>query len=103
MPEEEPLVQLARKSIEELNEKYRSSQRRYFLPLSCARRWNPVEAIWMGYEPEHGKLAELNALLAAAPRSVRTRHRRGGGRLGGVKYVITLDTDTQLPRDSAGG
>ena len=62
-----------------------------------------MERIWMGYERKRGKLAELNGLL------------RGGGIAGdrfslvvgdiavlsGVKYVITLDTDTQLPRDSA--
>ena len=55
----------------------------------------------MGYERKRGKLADLNAFL------------RGGGSdrfslvvgetavLPNVKYVITLDTDTQLPRDSA--
>ena len=34
LPEDEPLLLLARQRIEELNEKYRSSERRYFLPLS---------------------------------------------------------------------
>ena len=55
----------------------------------------------MGYERKRGKLADLNALL------------RGGGVgqlslivgdidvLQDVRYVITLDTDTQLPRDAA--
>ena len=34
MPEDEPLLRLARKRIEELNEKYGSVKRRHFLPLS---------------------------------------------------------------------
>ncbi len=55
----------------------------------------------MGYERKRGKLADLNALL---------REGNGDGfslvvgdvpALAGVKYVITLDTDTQLPRDAA--
>ena len=56
----------------------------------------------MGYERKRGKLADLNAIL---------RGGKGGDRfsvvvgrtavLPGVKYVITLDTDTQFPRDAA--
>ncbi len=59
----------------------------------------------MGYERKRGKLADLNALL-------RGRASADGADgfslvvgdtsvLSGVKYVITLDTDTQLPRDAA--
>ena len=105
LPEDEALLQLARNRIEELNRKYRSAQSgangdAFFL-FHRSRRWNPREQLWMGYERKRGKLAELNSLL------------RGGGQgcfslivgttevLSSVKYVITLDTDTQLPRDSA--
>ena len=105
LPEDEALLLLARNRIEELNEKYRSAasgnESDAFFLFHRPRRWNPQERLWMGYERKRGKLAELNALL------------RGGGRdsfslivgtidvLSSVKYVITLDTDTQLPRDSA--
>ena len=73
---------------------------RFFL-FHRPRRWNASEHVWMGHERKRGKLADLNALL------------RGGGHdrfslivgdtaaLSGVRYVITLDTDTQLPRDAA--
>lgn len=73
----------------------------HFYLLHRPRRWNPREGVWMGEERKRGKLADLNALL------------RGGGserfslvvgdtrQLQGVRYVITLDTDTQLPRDAA--
>ncbi|MDH4187916.1 MAG: glycosyltransferase family 2 protein, partial [Nitrospira sp.] len=109
LPEDAPLLLLARQRIEELNEKYRNTKGDTFFLFHRPRRWNGRERVWMGYERKRGKLAELNALL---------RGRKDGGTddlpenrfslivgntevLLNVKYVITLDTDTQLPRDSA--
>jgi cyclic beta-1,2-glucan synthetase len=100
------LLRVARERIEGLNAKYREPNAeanggdRFFL-FHRPRRWNPRDGLWMGYERKRGKLADLNALL------------RGGGterfslivgntaQLSGVRYVITLDTDTQLPRYAA--
>jgi cellobiose phosphorylase len=105
LPEDEPLLLLARQGIEELNEKYRGSESDTFFLLHRPRRWNPRDLIWMGYERKRGKLADLNWLLRAGPNG------NPGDRfslivgetaiLENVKYVITLDTDTQLARDSA--
>ncbi len=54
----------------------------------------------MGYERKRGKLTELNALLRGS--SDRFSEIVGEtDALAEVRYVITLDTDTQLPRDSA--
>ncbi len=109
LPEDDALLVLARKGIEDLNAKYPraagpgsdvATGDTFFL-FHRPRRWNPGERVWMGYERKRGKLADLNSLL------------RGGGTAGfslvvgdiaalpKVKYVITLDTDTELPRDSA--
>ena len=101
LPEDEALVLLARKKIEELNEKYKGSHNDTFFLFHRSRYWNPREQLWMGYERKRGKLGGLNSLL------------RGGSKnhfslvigkievLPNIKYIITLDTDTQLPRDSA--
>jgi cellobiose phosphorylase len=93
------LTLAALRGIEELNRKYRSSER--FFLFHRPRRWNPGERRWMGYERKRGKLSQLNASL----RDGRTdRFSLVAGEikvLRGVKYVITLDTDTQLPRDAA--
>ncbi|MBS1213885.1 MAG: putative protein NdvB, partial [Proteobacteria bacterium] len=101
IPEDEPLLRLAQKRIEELIEKYRSAKNDTFFLFHRPRRWNPRERIWMGYERKRGKLAELNSLLRAGSRDRFSLIVGDIGVLSNVMYVITLDTDTQLPRDSA--
>ena len=58
----------------------------------------------MGYERKRGKLGALNALLRGAVNDEKNHFSHVFGdttTLPQVKYVITLDTDTQLPRDAA--
>ncbi|WP_445082975.1 GH36-type glycosyl hydrolase domain-containing protein [Candidatus Nitrotoga sp. 1052] len=118
LPEDEALLQIARTSIEELNKKYGdvSSNEadetadsigdgfqnggRFFL-FHRPRRWNPQEGVWMGFERKRGKLADLNALLRGRAGNAFSLIVGDTALLSKVKYVITLDTDTQLPRDSA--
>ena len=101
MPEDSTLLGLAQKRIEELNEKYGSGKGDTFFLFHRPRLWNPRERIWMGYERKRGKLAALNALLRGGSREPFSCIVGEPGVLSSVKYVITLDTDTQLPRDSA--
>lgn len=101
LSEDESLLQLARRKIEELNEKYRRSEGDTFFLFHRPRRWNPQERIWMGYERKRGKLADLNGLLRGGSRESFSLIVGETEILSDVKYVITLDTDTQLARDSA--
>jgi len=103
LTEDEPLLQLVRQKIEKLNTKYGHSQAGPFFLFHRPRRWNPEERIWMGYERKRGKLAELNALLRGSKNAGDCFSLIIGDTtiLSGVKYVITLDTDTQLSRDAA--
>jgi cellobiose phosphorylase len=101
IPEDEPLLRLARKRIEELNEKYSDSKSDAFFLFHRPRRWNPQERVWMGYERKRGKLSELNSLLRGGSGDRFSLVVGNTAVLSNVKYVITLDTDTQLPRDSA--
>jgi cellobiose phosphorylase len=105
LPDDEQLLRLAQKGIEGLNEKYKDSKGDMFFLFHRPRRWNPKEQIWMGYERKRGKLNDLNAFLRG-----RTKGTFGDlfslivgdtTVLRNVKYVITLDTDTKLPRDAA--
>lgn len=105
LTEDEPLLQLVQKQIELLNTKYGSMKKDIFFLFHRPRRWNPQERIWMGYERKRGKLTDLNALLRnGACSNADKRFSRIVGDttcLTNIKYVITLDTDTQLPRDVA--
>jgi cellobiose phosphorylase len=101
LPEDEPLLRLARQRIEELNEKYRGPESDTFFLFHRPRRWNPQDRIWMGYERKRGKLAELNGLLRGGSSDRFSLVVGATAVLSDVKYVITLDTDTQLARDSA--
>ena len=65
------------------------------------RRWNAKARIWMGEERKRGKLGDLNALLRGGNRDGFSLIVGATPILSQVKYVITLDTDTQLPRDAA--
>ncbi|KAA5604003.1 glycosyl transferase [Roseospira marina] len=73
-----------------------------FLFLHRHRRFNPKQGVWMGWERKRGKLVELNRLLRGA---TDTSFATVGGVPphvpDGVRYVITLDADTRLPRDAA--
>jgi cyclic beta-1,2-glucan synthetase len=101
LPEDEALLRLAAQRIDALNEKYPQARGDTFFLFHRPRRWNPQEQIWMGYERKRGKLADLNALLRGDAQDRFSQVVGDTTLLSNVKYVITLDTDTQLPRDAA--
>jgi len=96
-PQDQPLLDLACNAIDALNRQYGGG----FFLFHRARAWNSRDKIWMGYERKRGKLAALNSFLRNPAPGIFARVAGDIGVLPGVKYVITLDTDTQLPRDSA--
>jgi cellobiose phosphorylase len=101
LPADELLLRHARNGIELLNGKYGSPGADRFFLLHRPRRWNPSDRAWMGYERKRGKLADLNALLRGKGRDRFSLVVGDIEALSGVRYVITLDTDTQLPREAA--
>ncbi len=101
LPGDEALVQLAAQRIDALNEQYPRDRGDTFFLFHRPRRWNPQERVWMGYERKRGKLADLNALLRGDAQDRFSQVVGDTALLSNVKYVITLDTDTQLPRDAA--
>ncbi|MEJ7912289.1 MAG: cyclic beta 1-2 glucan synthetase, partial [Chitinophagaceae bacterium] len=101
LPGDDALVALAKNRIEELNEKYKSPEANTFFLFHRPRTWNERERKWMGYERKRGKLSALNALLRGRGRNEFSVVVGNVAILLNVKYVITLDSDTQLPRESA--
>ena len=101
LDEDDHLIQFISRKISELNEKYQGENRDTFFLFHRPRKWNPNDRIWMGYERKRGKLADLNSLLRGGPEKMFSHIVGNTQFLKKIKYVITLDSDTQLPRDSA--
>jgi len=100
---DEALVLMAEEAVARLNRVYgKGSAGDRFLLLHRRRVWSEVQRRWMGWERKRGKLHELNRLLRGADDT--NFHDANGRPLAvppGVRYVITLDADTRLPRDAA--
>lgn len=96
-----PLLKIAREGVAMLNLKYPSENGFRFLWFHRPRRWNPRQDTWMGFERKRGKLIDFNAYLRGGASDCFTDVVGDRSILSTVKYVITLDTDTQLPRDAA--
>jgi cyclic beta-1,2-glucan synthetase len=100
---DEELLQAAAAGIARLNSLYEPGPAgNRFLLLHRRRVWSAGQRLWMGWERKRGKLHELNRLLRGAgdttfidrawhPLAVPDK----------VRYVITLDADTRLPRSAA--
>ena len=102
LPADADLIRIAREGIEALNQKYQSDRSDIFFLFHRPRRWNAQEGAWMGYERKRGKLTGMVERAAAVGSRIASSEIVGDvAALSEVRYVITLDTDTQLPRDSA--
>ena len=119
LPEDAHILQLAQQAINALNAKYPNPQLDSFFLCHRPRLWNAGEGVWMGYERKRGKLSEFNALLQGKgrerfmlivgntlngpnhndvpPEAISSQN----SKFTPVRYVITLDADTQLPRNAA--
>jgi cyclic beta-1,2-glucan synthetase len=96
----DPLAVLCADLIENLNEKYANCAAGSFFLFHRERRYNPRERAWMGWERKRGKLIELNRFL----REGKDGYAIAVGNLAimpTVRFVVALDADTLLPRDTA--
>ena len=105
LPGDDDLLAIATEGIARLNEKYgpvSSGGERFFL-FHRKRVWNECDGKWMGWERKRGKLHELNQLLRGSTTTTFVSVAETlPSSLAGVRYVITLDADTRLPRGAAG-
>ncbi|HSB11529.1 MAG TPA: glucoamylase family protein [Blastocatellia bacterium] len=101
-PADEGVLQAATEGVSTLNARYpvEAGPPRFHL-LHRRRLWNPCEGAWIGWERKRGKLREFNQLLRGDQTTSFTLITAERSLLERVRYVITLDTDTQLPRDGA--
>jgi cyclic beta-1,2-glucan synthetase len=95
------LLRLVRDGVQSLNAQYSPEGVTIFHLFHRPRVWNPHERLWMGYERKRGKLEQFNALLRGGPRDPFSEILGDLACLPTIRYVLTLDTDTGLPRDAA--
>ncbi len=104
MPGDEELVAALADGIDRLNTRYEGpaeSGARFFL-LHRRRLWNQREGQWIGWERKRGKLHELNRMLRGATDTTFISVRGQPPAVPEhVRYVITLDADTRLPKGTA--
>ncbi len=101
LPGEAEVLAAAVAGIEALNARYAPNARDRFYLFHRARRWNGSEGVWMGWERKRGKIEEFNRLLRGATDTSFTTQVGERRILPHVRYCITLDSDTRLPRDTA--
>src|SRR4029453_13930407 len=97
-PDDAAIIDAARRGVEALNARH--GEDRFFL-FHRERRWNAAGQRWMGWERKRGKLHEFNRLVRGATDTSFTVRVGQARVLPSVKYLITLDSDTQLPPDAA--
>ena len=95
------LLDTVKNGIEALNKKYQRENNDLFYLFHRPRKWNQQENVWMGYERKRGKLSDLNALLRGITKEHFSLITGNQSVFPEIKYVITLDADTQLPLSSA--
>jgi cyclic beta-1,2-glucan synthetase len=87
----------AQAAIDRLNSTYPSEDGARFFFLHRRRLWNEAEGVWMGWERKRGKLGELNRLLRGATDTSFLDH---PALPADIRFVVTLDADTRLLRDT---
>ena len=94
-PGDNELLGVARDGIVRLNERYAGGR---FLLFHRGRVWSESEQSWIGRERKRGKIEDLNAFLSGEGSSEILQT---GSLPMPIRYVITLDADTQLPPGTA--
>ena len=101
LPGDAAIIAAAVHGIEALNRGASSDEGGRFFLFHRERRWNAAEGVWMGWERKRGKIEELNRVLRGATDTSFVVQVGALALLPSVRYCITLDTDTRLPREAA--
>jgi len=98
--DDERLLQTVTETVEALNHRYGGE--RFFL-FHRDRIWSESEQKYIGWERKRGKIEELNRLIdGTRPEDAdRVVYVGNPDHLSNVRFVITLDSDTQLPNGTA--
>ncbi|MBC7894949.1 MAG: cyclic beta 1-2 glucan synthetase, partial [Cytophagaceae bacterium] len=100
-PGDDEIAAAAIAGVRALNERHALEEPDAFHLLHRPRRWNAQQGTWMGWERKRGKLSDFNRLIRGDAQDAFSVITGDVSILRDVQYVITLDSDTVLPPDSA--
>ncbi|MDZ4213934.1 MAG: glucoamylase family protein [Rhodocyclaceae bacterium] len=100
-PADSAILDAARRGVAVLNDRYGLPDERPFSLFVRGRTWSERDRVWMGWERKRGALTEFCSIIRGATDTSFTVVDGDTSVLPGVTFVITLDTDTVLPRDGA--
>jgi len=100
-PSDAALLDQARAGIDALNLKFGAGRSDRFFLFHRDRQWNVGEHAWIGWERKRGKIEEFNRLLRGAADTSFSTQVGALDVLPSIRYCLTLDSDTRLPRDAA--
>jgi cyclic beta-1,2-glucan synthetase len=101
LPHDAEVLEAARAGIVGLNARYADGGGDRFFLFHRERQWNAREGLWMGWERKRGKIEEFNRLLRGATDTSFVASVGDLSILPEIRYCITLDSDTRLPRGVA--
>ncbi len=101
LPSDAQFLAHVREGIKSLNDKYRTDGSAPFHLLHRDRKYNSSERCWMGWERKRGKIDEFNHFLSDEKCTAFNIHEGDSLALRNIRFVITLDSDTQLSRGMA--
>ena len=101
MPGDHDVLEAAKSGVEALNQQFSATSESRFFLFHRERLWNPHDEVWMGWERKRGKIEEFNRLLRGAMDTSFVVQIGTTEILPSVRYCLTLDADTRLPRDAA--
>ncbi len=99
--DDDAIIKAAVEGVAHLNKKYSPSEHHIFYYMHRKRTYNESQNRWMGWERKRGAIVEFNMLLRGADDTGFSIITGDISKLPEIKYVITLDADTNLPMGAA--
>lgn len=94
---DERILRHTAEGIKALNETYAKGQEDIFYFYHRMSQFNETDNQWTGWERKRGALMEFNELLLGSEETSFRHYSENAMPSGRIKYIITLDSDTQLP------
>lgn len=94
------IIKIAEKELDKLNKKYPNNNFPLFHFVYRNRKWNDKEKVYLGWERKRGLLCQFNEYILKNQKNEFRVNSLEGREIPKIKYIITLDSDTDLVLNS---